>query len=159
MTEAVMGEEAVRSWLREHSWFPGRDIGAEADRLISVRIRDFADQGEVLAPLPCATNFVREYGNLELPYPRSSDIKLVVTPTFGYDGDAEDILELSESLGRPIFPVAYETRELGIMLMDDSERVFYLHETGCYFVAERPMEAFAKRLEGSRLQDAEDFFV
>lgn len=159
MTETVLGDEAVRSWLTEHGWFPGRDIGAEADRLMSVRMRDLAEQGEAIAPLPCATTFVREYGKLELPYPRSPDIKLVVTPAFGYGGDAEDIAELSRGLGRPVFPVAYETRELGIILMDGTERFFYLHETGGYFVAERPMEAFAKRLEGSRLQDAEDFFV
>ncbi|WP_336049963.1 SUKH-3 domain-containing protein [Streptomyces sp. CA2R101] len=157
--ETVIGEEEVRSWLAEHGWFPGRDIGEEADRLITDRIRDFADQGVNIASLPCATAFVHEYGNLELPYPRSPGIKLVVTPAFGYEDDAEDIVELSQNLGRPIFPVAYETRELGIVLMDDTERVFYLHETGSYFVAERPIEAFAKRLEGSRLQDAEDFFV
>ncbi|MFE1766185.1 SUKH-3 domain-containing protein [Streptomyces angustmyceticus] len=157
--ETVIGEEEVRSWLAEHGWFPGRDIGAEADRLIADRIQDFTDQGVNVAPLRCATAFVREYGNLEFPYPRSPGIKMVVTPTFGYEGDAEDIVELSQNLGRPIFPVAYETRELGIVLMDDTERIFYLHETGSYFVAERPIEAFVKRLEGSRLQDAEDFFV
>ncbi|GAB7031260.1 SUKH-3 domain-containing protein [Streptomyces sp. NPDC021749] len=154
----MIGEGDVRSWLVEHGWFPGRDIGEEADRLISERIRDFADQGVIIAPPLCAMAFVREYGKLELPYPRSPHIKMVVTPTFGYDGDAEDVVELSQRLGRSIFPVAYETRELGIVLMDETERVFYLHETGSYFVAGRPVEAFATRLEGSRLQDAEDLF-
>ncbi|MFB6572536.1 SUKH-3 domain-containing protein, partial [Streptomyces noursei] len=75
--KTLIGEEEVRSWLAEHGWFPGRDIGEEADRLIMERIRDFADQGVNIAPLPCATAFVREYGNLELPYPRSPAIKMV----------------------------------------------------------------------------------
>ncbi|MEV4743336.1 SUKH-3 domain-containing protein [Streptomyces sp. NPDC049555] len=150
----------VAGWLTEHGWFPGRDIGPRADELIQVRVDDATRQGWQLAPLETAVRFVHEYGDLELRSPRKSpDVVLTIKPTGGYEGDVEDFAELGEGLGVRLFPVAYETYERGIWLVDETGRFFYWHHTGGYFLGENEYEAFAAAMSGRLLPDAEDYFV
>ncbi|MFF4156584.1 SUKH-3 domain-containing protein [Streptomyces sp. NPDC001678] len=144
----------------EGGWFPGRDIGPLANELTRMRVRDAARQGETLKPSGTAVRFIRSYGDLELPFPRSSpEVKLVLDPTGGYDGDAGNFVELAQNIGRKLFPGAFETYECGIWLIDETGRFFYSHHTGFYFLGENEYEAFAMALSGWTRPDAEDFYV
>ncbi|MFJ1755320.1 SUKH-3 domain-containing protein [Kitasatospora sp. NPDC088134] len=151
--------EDVEAWLEADGWFPGRDIGARADELIGIRVRDASAQGAPLTVFPRAVEFVRSFGELRLADPADAGRALWLRPTIGYDGDAADIGELAAGLGKALFPVGLETGENGILLVDDDGRLFYLHHTGGYFLGETPASAFAQWLSGRAMQDAEDFFA
>lgn len=149
----------IERWLTENGWSPSRDIGGRADELIALRVRQAADQGRDLAPVEAATRIIRSYGELEFPYPDSSPpMILQMYPTVTFRGDAEQFAELAGNIGRPVFPVAYETYERGIWLVDDSGRFFYLHHTGNYFLGNNEYEAFQRARRGN-LEDAEDYYV
>lgn len=110
--------------------------------------------------LDSAIRFIHSYGDLELELPGTSPTRnLIVKPTVGYEGDAEDIVELAGHLVTQLFPVAYETIEGGIWLIDPSSRFFYLHHTGGYFLGADQQEAFMSAYTGRLLPDAEDFYV
>ncbi|MEU7167896.1 SUKH-3 domain-containing protein [Streptomyces morookaense] len=150
----------VSNWLAQNGWHPGRDIGVVAENLIRIRVEDAAGQGWRLEVSEAATRFIHSYGELELPYPGSSpEVTLNFDPTAGYHGDAEAFAELSEGLGRKVFPVGYESYEFGIWVVDEIGRFFYLHHTGGYFLGENEFEALSLALSGKSRPDAEDFFV
>lgn len=150
----------VERWLAESGWSAERDLGPLAEELIQIRVQDAARQGEELQVLDTAVRFIHSYGDIELPFPRrSSDVRLILDPTGGYDGDAEDFVELSRNLGKKLFPVGFETYECGIWLVDECGRLFYSHHTGCYFLGENEYEAFALALSGRTRPDAEEYFV
>lgn len=150
----------VERWLSAHGWSPGRDIGERADELVSLRVRGAAEQGSPLTPSAVAIRVIRSYGGLELPYPGGEPkMTLMMDPTIGFRGDARQIAELAEQLGSELFPVAFETYENGVWLVDETGRFFYLHHTGGYFLGQNEFEAFANALSGDTLADAEDYFV
>ncbi len=148
----------VEHWLTSNGWFPGRDIGSRADELIELRLRDAGDHQDTLAPVEAATRVIRCYGELRLPCPDETNI-LCMSPTLTFPGDVQVFAELADSLGVRLFPVGYETAELGIWLVDESGRFFYQHHTGGYFLGENEYEAFALALSGDTRPDAEDYFV
>ncbi|MFJ1749099.1 SUKH-3 domain-containing protein [Streptomyces sp. NPDC088116] len=150
--------EDVDRWLRAGGWFPGREDAAEADRLVQWRVDNSALQGFPLVPWDAAVHFVRSYASLDFPVPKSRDRVFRADPSFGYEGDAEDISELADNLGRRLFPVGYEAGENGIVLMDDSGRFFYLHHTGPYFLGANESQALSSLMTGDQ-DDAEDYFV
>lgn len=87
----------ILEWLARGGWHPDRDIAARADELIRVRVDDAARQGVELAVPEAAIRFLRSYGELELAIPGTSpQALLMLDPTIGYDGDAEDFAELGE---------------------------------------------------------------
>ncbi|MVO90761.1 hypothetical protein GPA10_39985 [Streptomyces sp. p1417] len=149
----------VREWLSRNGWSSGRDIGAEAEELVRIRLRDAERQGERLTPVDAAVRIIREYGGLRLAHPRVTDLVMEMDPTGGYDGDAAAILELTANLGKQLFPVGYESREYGLILVDEIGRFFHLHHTGAYFWGSGEYEAFAFFLGREDALDAEDFFV
>ncbi|MGX1806326.1 SUKH-3 domain-containing protein [Nocardia sp. NPDC055321] len=150
----------VDRWLRDSGWFPTRDVGARATELIQLACADAARQGSPLEVIDPAVRFVHAYGDLELQLPRKSPPgALVLKPTGGYEGDADDFAELSMNLGKKLFPVAYETYESGVWLVDEAGRYFYLHSTGAYFLGETEYEAFEAAFTGRIFADAEDYFV
>lgn len=150
----------VDRWLRAGGWFPTRDIGARADYLINVVQADADRQGMRLPILDPAVRFIHRYGDLELQLSsKSPSGALILKPTGGYEGDVEDFAELSRSLGVRLFPVAYETYECSIWLVDERGRYFFLHRTGGYFLGENEYEAFEAAFAGGILPDAEDYFV
>ncbi|MFV0127984.1 SUKH-3 domain-containing protein [Streptomyces sp. HMX112] len=150
--------EEVDSWLRSHGWFPGREEAAEADRLIEWRVRDSSRQGFPLQPWDEVKRFIRSYAGLEFPVPKAPERKFLANPTFGYEGDAEDIADLAGNIGEKLFPVGYEAGENGIVLMDGIGRFFYLHHTGPYFLGEDEAHALSSLMRGDQ-GDAEDFYV
>ncbi|GAA2264121.1 MULTISPECIES: SUKH-3 domain-containing protein [Kitasatospora] len=149
----------TEDWLAANGWFPGRDVGALADELVAVRVQDADEQGAPLVPSKAAVDFIHSYGDLTLTYPNNPQVTLILKPTIGYRGDAEEINELGKELGEPLFPVGFETGENGIILVTPRGRFFYLHHTGGYYLGENALEALGNRLGGGLLQDAEDFFV
>lgn len=150
----------IEQWLTQHGWFPERDIGDERlNQIIQVEIEDSARQGAPLAPGEHAKRFLRSFGDLELPYPRSPEVVFSVTPAFGYEGDAKEITELGTSLRTRLFPVGFESGDNLIVLVDETGRFFCLHFSGAYFLGNNEFEAFTARLWAGEMQDAEDFFV
>ncbi|WP_406013784.1 SUKH-3 domain-containing protein [Streptomyces sp. NBC_00984] len=149
----------VLDWLTQNGWFPGRDIGEQADELIQVRVQDAQRQGITMSPVPAAVRVIHTYGSLRLNHPRTHDFSWIMKPTLGYDGDARLIQELAFNLGTELFPIGYESSEYGILLADRKGRFFHLHHTGGYFLGEDEMDAFSRFLMGISDPDAEDFFV
>ncbi|MER6353172.1 SUKH-3 domain-containing protein [Streptomyces sp. NPDC001634] len=149
----------VADWLTEHGWFPGRDIGQQADELIALRVQDSERQYYPLAPVEAASKIIHSYGLLELGHPRLPARALVMDPTGRYEGDAAEISELAANLGQRLFPVGYEASELGLVLVDEGGRFFHLHHSGAYFIGSDENDAFSRFLSGADAPDAEDFFV
>lgn len=150
----------VDEWLMSAGWTKSRDIGARAEELIALRVEDAARQGAVLEVIDPAVAFVHSYGDLELALPRTSPERLLILkPTIGYRGDVDNFAELSGNLGMRVFPVAYETVEGSIWLVDESSRFFLWHHTGGYFLGENEREAFIAAYTGQVLIDAEDFYA
>lgn len=149
----------VLDWLNRNGWFPGRDIGDSARDLIQVRLKDAEAQGFPLEAVEAAVHVIRTYGLLSLEHPRASDSAFETEPTGGYDGDAREIAEMAANLGVPLFPVGFESSELGIILVDKFGRWFLLHHTGGYFLGEDAYDAFSRFITNAETPDAEDFFV
>ncbi|MER5732012.1 SUKH-3 domain-containing protein [Streptomyces sp. NPDC002138] len=150
--------EEVEAWLRRHGWTPDLRDSAEADRLIDTRVRDSARQGFPLTPWEAVREFVSRYAGLEFAAPLAPERIFVADPTLGYDGDAEDITELSNEVGRKLFPVGYEFGEAGIVLMDDLGRFFYLHHTGPYFLGQDEAQALSSLMRGDQ-DEVDDYCV
>ncbi|MGW3089500.1 SUKH-3 domain-containing protein [Streptomyces sp. NPDC001108] len=148
----------VRDWLVANGWAPGRDIGARAEELVQVRVRDAERQECPLRPVPAAVHVIHALGLLTLKHPAVRRVSWVMDPTYGYDGDARLIRELSFGLGVEVFPVGYESSESGIILVDEKGRFFHLHHTGGYFLGENASDAFSRFLIGLPDPDAEDYF-
>ncbi|MEU3513591.1 SUKH-3 domain-containing protein [Streptomyces longwoodensis] len=154
------GASALPSeWLARHGWFPGRDIGAQAEELIEFRVQDSVRQGHPLTLFQRAATFIHSYGLLKLPHPKAEGSALHLDPKGRYEGDAEEIAELSEGLGTLLFPVGFEEADLSLLLVDDKERFFFLHHTGAYYAGEGASQMFDWFINNVDLPDAEDLFV
>ncbi|MEU1539024.1 SUKH-3 domain-containing protein [Actinacidiphila glaucinigra] len=139
----------VRRWLEEHGWYAGREVRERIDEHLAFRPCDTARQG-----------FLRTYGLLRLPYPKAPrDRPWASGPTPAARAAPRTSPSRRPGLGWPVFPVAHEPSEGGIVLLDDLERVFYLHGTGPYFLGHDAHEAFARRLSGRTLRDAADLYA
>ncbi|MBZ4322191.1 SUKH-3 domain-containing protein [Streptomyces huiliensis] len=149
----------IEAWLGENGWFPERDIGRDADDAIAGREANLRDQGYPMTAPEVVRAFLHSYGLLELPYPNDPELILCLNPELAYQYDGSDIQELAEGLGVSVFPVGYETDEGAIVVMDEKERFFYIHDTGFYYMGQGVIDALATRLVGDVLQDAEDFYA
>ncbi len=92
-------------WLRLNGWYDGRDIAGGAEDLIRARVEDSRRQGLELRPVAEAQRVIHSYGLLSLKHPNTPEFELIMKPTIGYDGDVEDIDELSSGLGVSLFPM------------------------------------------------------
>ncbi|MFB8002159.1 SUKH-3 domain-containing protein [Nocardia sp. NPDC056000] len=147
-------------WLAAAGWTLARDIGSCAEDLIAIRVEDAARQGVSLDVIDPAVRFIHSYGDLELPLPGTSpERSLILKPTIGYRGDVDNFAELAHGLGLRVFPVAYETIEGSIWLIDETARFFVWHHTGGSFLGANEYEAFTASYTGVMLADAEDFFI
>lgn len=152
--------QEIHDWLTANGWYPGRDIGEEAERLIGVRLQDARGQGATLTPAEPAVRVIHTYGGLRLN--RGGDNRdgaWIMKPTFGYRDDAADIKELAEALGVELFSVGCESAEFSLILVDETGRFFLLHHTGGYYAGDSDFDAFRRFIEGEMLPDAEDYFV
>jgi hypothetical protein len=126
--------QEIHDWLTANGWYPGRDIGEEAERLIGVRLQDARGQGATLTPAEPAVRVTHTYGGLRLK-------------------------ELAEALGVELFSVGCESAEFSLILVDETGRFFLLHHTGGYYAGDSDFDAFRRFIEGEMLPDAEDYFV
>ncbi|GAA0428199.1 SUKH-3 domain-containing protein [Streptomyces luteireticuli] len=149
----------IEMWLRENGWSPERNVEKDAEDAIARREEDLRRQGYPMRAPAVVHDFLRSYGLLELSYPGAPELALCLNPEIGYTSDGEEIAELAGNLGTSLFPVGFETEEGGVIVMDESGRVFYIHHTGFYFMGQSFYEALISRLSGDLLQDAEDFYV
>jgi hypothetical protein len=58
--------DEVDDWMSEYGWFPGRNIGERALRLVSTVRQQYAEEGLQLASVPSAEAFIRSYGGLRV---------------------------------------------------------------------------------------------
>ncbi|MFB7761756.1 SUKH-3 domain-containing protein [Streptomyces xiamenensis] len=149
----------IDSWLIDNGWSTERDIGEKAERLIEEVAQESRRLGFEIQPFPTASQVIHSYGLLELRYPNRENSFLKMDPGFLYDGEAEEVAALAEGLKTRLFPIGYEPGEESTVLVAEDGRIFYLHFTGGYLAGDNLREAFAKRLKGGLLPDAEDFFV
>ncbi|MGH4034135.1 SUKH-3 domain-containing protein [Actinomycetota bacterium Odt1-20B] len=148
----------VRDWLCDSGWFPGRDIGAEADEFVDIVVAHFRRQGTPLQPVEPAVDVLRSFGGLRLVHPQATRTVMVMEPTLGYEGDATAIAELAGHLGTRLFPVGYDPIEDGLNLIDEAGRFFQLHWSGAYFLGHDQTDMFERFLMRVSAPDAEDFF-
>ncbi|MBZ4322188.1 SUKH-3 domain-containing protein [Streptomyces huiliensis] len=133
----------TEAWLTAHGWFPGRDTGDAFHERVAERVRDFRDQGVELVPIPTTAAFLRAYGGLRLPL--SDQVHLVTEPEGGHAEIAEEAAELAAHLRQRLFPVAYETYEGSVHLVDETDRFFLLHPSGTYHLGIGARRMFANR--------------
>ncbi|HZG01952.1 MAG TPA: SUKH-3 domain-containing protein [Streptomyces sp.] len=150
--------QEAEAWFRRYGWSPERDIGAEADVLIRKAQEQAADDGVTLTPSEHARAFVRNYGGLKIFFRESPENYFVAKPELPFEGDAEEIKELSEALGEELFPLGYDTYDGAALLVDGRGRYFLLHHTGNYYLADDALQAVLNFLRGDT-QDAEDFYA
>ncbi|MGH4035236.1 SUKH-3 domain-containing protein [Actinomycetota bacterium Odt1-20B] len=148
----------VRDWLRDSDWFPGQDIGSEADELVDIVVAHFRRQGTPLEPVQPAVDVLRSFGDLRLVHPQAPRDVMVMEPTVGYEGDAAAIAELAGTLGARLFPVGYDPIECGLNLVDEAGRFFHLHWSSGYFLGRDQNDMFERFLMRVTPPDAEDFF-
>lgn len=148
---------SLSDWLVYHGWFEERDIGCEADELISIRMRDAERQGEVLEPSPIACQLIRSYGSLSLRHPTDPECSWEMDPLLRYEGDAECINELGRALGVRLFPIGYEQPDLMMILVDNAGRFFGLHSSGGYFLGGDSIEAFQRFWDNVRPMELDEF--
>lgn len=162
MRRPTATRDEIDAWLTAHGWHPGRANEprnlARAGELLALRVRDAAAQGFPLEPWDAVRRFVASYADLAFPMPRAPERAFRADPSFGYAGDAEDIAGLAGDLGQPLFPVGWETTEMGIVLLDRTGRFFYLHGTGPYFLGGDETEALSSLMTGDQ-EDAEHHFT
>nr|WP_237538961.1 MULTISPECIES: SUKH-3 domain-containing protein [unclassified Streptomyces] len=151
--------EAVDAWLANAGWYPGRrcdDLAAAEAESAQV---SFRNDGGVLDVIQPALDFLREHVGLVAPLHDSPEDTVMFLPRLMYAGAAEDVQDLSDGLGKKVFPVAHDTYDGGTILIDESARFFYLHHTGGYFLGEDKHSALMRYSRGYPLDDAEDYYV
>ncbi|WP_437104927.1 SUKH-3 domain-containing protein [Streptomyces sp. enrichment culture] len=82
-----------------------------------------------------------------------------VYPRLMYRGAAEDVQELTDGLGKKVFPVAHDTCDGGTVLMDETGRFFYLHHSGEYFLGCDKHSALMSYSRGYPLEYAENHYA
>ncbi|WFB07102.1 SUKH-3 domain-containing protein [Streptomyces sp. LX-29] len=151
--------EEIETRLRAAGWQPGRDAGAEAAELMRATTAGLAARGCSATPSPAAVTFLREFALLDLERPFGERTEhCVFAARFFSEGDAEAIKELSDDLRQPLFPVAFERIENGVVLIDPLNRFFYTHWSGPYYLGHGKYEVLSSLLTGAH-EDAEEFFV
>ncbi|MEU7277318.1 SUKH-3 domain-containing protein [Streptomyces sp. NPDC045431] len=150
--------QEVDAWLREAGWHPGRDVGEQAAEAIATVVERYRTYGVDIQPSMPALAFIREHAFLRAVIDTAPENRVVFTPHLVFKGDAEEIDELAGELGTRLFPIGYDTYDGATILMDETGRFFFSHDTGAYYLGCEKYEALMK-LTSSEMEDAEDHFV
>ncbi|MEU6847117.1 SUKH-3 domain-containing protein [Streptomyces sp. NPDC046716] len=149
----------VDAWLTDAGWYPGR----RCDELAAAEIADaqeaFREDGSSLDIIPPALDFLREHIGLVAPLNSSNDDKVEFFPFLTYRGAGEDIQELADALRKKVFPVAYDTYDVGTVLIDEASRFFYQHWSGVYFLGDDKYSALMNYSRGYPLPYADPYYV
>lgn len=150
--------EEVDAWLTEAGWHPGRDVGGEAAEAVGRVVERYRSHGVEIEPSAPALAFIGEHAFLRAVIDTAPENIAVFTPHLVFEGDAEEIGELSSDLGAKLFPVGYDTYDGSTVLMDERGRFFFSHHTGAYHLGSEKYGALMN-LMSSNAEDAEDYFV
>jgi hypothetical protein len=151
----------VAEVLGAAGWFPGRDIGAEADAMIARTVAAAQSEGYRLEPFPALVAAVREFGGLTVT---KKDGIAFPGNDFGIDPSAVaarfDVYADLETYTRtPVFPLGPELDESTTLAMDATGQVYLLHYTGYYVVGADMDSALAAFIERTDvLPDILDYF-
>ncbi|MEU0299294.1 SUKH-3 domain-containing protein [Streptomyces sp. NPDC006175] len=146
------------AWLTEAGWYPGRNVGEEADRAITAAVERYRSYGVEISPSGPALAFVQEHAFLRAVIDTAPENLAIFTPHLVFKGDAEEISELAADLGLQLFPVGYDTYDGSTLLIDGNGRFFLCHHTGAYYLGREKYEAMMS-LMSSDMDDAENYFV
>jgi hypothetical protein len=152
----------VAEVLGAAGWYPGRDIGAEADELIARTVAAAQSEGYPLEPFPALVAAVHEFGGLTVTK-KGTGVEFPGND-FGIDPSAVarrfDVYADLETYTRtPVFPLGPELDESTTLAMDATGRVYLLHYTGYYVVGDDVHTALAAFIERTDvLPDILDFF-
>ncbi|MFG2208685.1 SUKH-3 domain-containing protein [Streptomyces sp. NPDC048638] len=135
--------EEILQWLSANGWSPDRDISDKAREFIDDAVAESAAEGFPVAPSDTAERFVHTYGLLHLRHSRDPDEKFITNPTGGYEGDFEEIAELSEEIGKSLFWVGYDLPEGSIFTLADDGGFYYIHHTGAFYIGPMNMKPSA----------------
>ncbi|MGW7490872.1 SUKH-3 domain-containing protein [Streptomyces sp. NPDC054786] len=151
--------EEIDHFLAEAGWDPGRDEADRVAELTQFVVSDLAAHDCAVSLFPAAETFLRSYGFLDVkfPYDPGRTEHFNTCARFCAD-EAEEITELSEDLQQSIFPVGWDKIEGGLAVIDPSDRMFYIHHTGFYYMGVGIREAIAALYVGG-LQPVEDYLV
>ncbi|WP_414504408.1 SUKH-3 domain-containing protein [Streptomyces sp. NEAU-L66] len=151
--------EEVDLFLAEAGWYPGRDEADRVAELTQFVISDLAAHDCEVSLFPAAEAFLRSYGFLDVKFPYSpGSTEHFNTCARFCDDESEEISELSEDLQQPVFPVGWDKIEGGLAVIDPSDRMFYIHHTGFYYMGVGIREAISTLYVGG-LHPAEEYFV
>ncbi|MER5784061.1 SUKH-3 domain-containing protein [Streptomyces mobaraensis] len=137
--------EEIERRLAAAGWEPGRDMGSEADELVSAAAASMAESGYEVEPFPAAVDFIHEFSFLRVPFPGFDPEQDYVTFTIRYvdEGFAESISELADWLECPLFPVAFVNNDRAMALVDPRGRFFLSHWSGDYYLGEERYEVLS----------------
>ncbi|MFE0424998.1 SUKH-3 domain-containing protein [Streptomyces sp. NPDC058953] len=151
--------EEVDAWLTGAGWHPGRDVGdAAVAEAVDKVVGQYRAQGLDIAPSAPALAFIREYLGLKALIGTGPEEFAVFTPWLTNKGDAEELAELAGNLGTELFPVALDTYDSGVVVVDPSDRFFYLHWGGNYYLGTGKYGGIIG-WQSSDFEDADDYFV
>ncbi|MEU3600305.1 SUKH-3 domain-containing protein [Streptomyces sp. NPDC006798] len=151
--------EEVDAWLTGAGWHPGRDVGDQAVAEAVTKVVDqYRAQGLELTPSAPALAFLREYLDLKALIGTEPEEFAVFTPWLTNAGDAEELAELAGHLGTELFPVALDTFDGAVVLVDPSDRFFYMHWSGNYYLGQGKYGGIIG-WQSADYEDAEDYYV
>jgi len=143
----------VADVLGAAGWYPGRDLGAEADEMIARTVAAAEAAGYALEPFPALVAAVREFGGLTVTKKGTG----IAFPgnDFGIDPSAvarrfDTYADLETYTRTPVFPLGPEIDESTTLAMDAEGRVYLLHYTGYYVVGtdlDSALAAFIERTD------------
>jgi len=148
----------VDAWFAEYGWYPGRNVADQVPAIVAEIAEESRNDGFPMEPFTAATDFLAEHAGLRVTLDARREDYLHFTPVIVWDGTSEEIAELSRRLGVRLFPVAWDSSEGEVMVVDEQGRFFYMHHTGNYYMGADKYEAMIS-LFHSPMQDAEDFYV
>jgi hypothetical protein len=151
--------EEIERLLANAGWHPDRDVSDRVPELTDFVIADLAAHDCQISLFPEAAAFLCSYGFLDVQFPYSAARMDHFNTCAKFCSDrAEEISELMDDLQQPVFPIGWDKIENGLVVMDPTERMFYIHHSGAYYAGTGIHEVISSLYTGN-LQPVEDYLV
>ncbi|MFE3884676.1 SUKH-3 domain-containing protein [Streptomyces lydicus] len=138
-------------------WHPDRDVAERVWELSEFVIADLAARDCQIRLFPEAEAFLRSYGFLDVPIPYTTECTDYFNTCAKFCGRrSEEISEIMADTQQPVFPIGWDRMENGLVVMDPTERMFYIHHSGIYYAGTGIYEMFSSLYTG-HLQSIEDY--
>lgn len=148
----------VDAWFAAHGWFSGRNAAEQASAFVAEVVEESRKGGFPVEPFAAATDFLAEHAGLRVTHDvqRAEHFHFTPVPVWGYL--FEDLAELSRGLGVRLFPIAWDSGEGDVSVMDEQSRFFTMNSFGNHYLGTGKHEAMIGLFRWP-MQDAEDFYV